>query len=120
MPREACSPDPVPAALDRGKNTKGWDRGEDAGEPDDTEEREEHHRNWGGPGRGGGAKPKAPAAYLRKTIGTAQRTLALLREANDMPYAERLALFQQIDALQEVADEFMCAAPDYPGANESS
>lgn len=33
--------DQVVRGLDRGENTKGWDKGEDAGEPDDTAEREE-------------------------------------------------------------------------------
>ncbi len=33
--------DPVLAALDRGESTKGWDAGEDAGEPEDSAERAE-------------------------------------------------------------------------------
>lgn len=33
--------DPVVKAIEQGKDTKGWDRGKDATEPDDSEERAE-------------------------------------------------------------------------------
>lgn len=120
MPREAWEhpvPDPVPAALDRGENTKGWDKGEDAGEPDDTEEREEHRRNWGGPGRGGGAHPKDPAAALSRAIRTLRHRLSFCRDQHIGAYAERQAAFSQIDALQELAEVYLCEAPDYPSQN---
>lgn len=70
--------------------------------------------SWGGPGRGGGAYPKDVDAALRQAVTTLKRRLAVARKLNDMSYAQRAALFQAIDALQEQAEEFMCAAPDYP------
>jgi hypothetical protein len=42
VPTHLLDVDPVLAALDRGEDTKRWDAGEDAGEPDDSAEREEH------------------------------------------------------------------------------
>lgn len=34
-------PDPIIRGLDQGKDTRGWDKGRDAGEPDDAAERAE-------------------------------------------------------------------------------
>lgn len=41
IPTRLLPIDPTIAALDRGENTKGWDAGADASEPDDSEERAE-------------------------------------------------------------------------------
>lgn len=70
--------------------------------------------SWGGPGRGGGAIPKDPAAALNKALDTLARRLAVCRKLNTMPYAEREAVFRRIDELQAAAEAFVCAAPDYP------
>jgi len=66
--------------------------------------------SWGGPGRGGGAHPKDPAAALEKAIAAAERRLAYLRKLNTMPLAEREAIGRRIDQLSGAAEEFICAA----------
>lgn len=44
MSSEIERPDPVIRGLERGEDTRGWDKGSPANEPDDAAEREEYRR----------------------------------------------------------------------------
>jgi hypothetical protein len=58
--------------------------------------------------------PHDPAAALDTAITTLEHRLAMCAKLNTMPYAARERVFRRIDALQAMAEQFVCEAADYP------
>lgn len=55
---------------------------------------------------------------LATALAALRAALISARESSDLCYADRLALFKQIDDLQVQAELFLCEAPDYPDDEE--